>query len=136
MIDSEKVIRAIECRLDENVSKYRHCLSCDYRHDLDHCVWTCQTDGILEDALALLKAQEPRVMTLEEVKALSTDEVVFFQPNSVNPVRPRIVACVSENNIAFSDGGCWMFDEYGNRFYLWTARPTDAQREATPWMKN
>jgi hypothetical protein len=55
----EKVIKALECRLDINGSKYKYCLTCDYRHDIDHCQWACQTDGILEDALALLKAQEP-----------------------------------------------------------------------------
>ena len=61
MPDREKVIRALECCLDINSSKYKHCLNCDYRHDIDHCQWACQTDGILEDALALLKAQEPVV---------------------------------------------------------------------------
>lgn len=55
----EKVIKGLECRLDINGNKYKHCLACDYRHDIDHCQWACQTDGILEDALALLKAQEP-----------------------------------------------------------------------------
>ena len=55
----EKVIKGLECRLDINGSKYKHCLTCDYRHDIDHCQWACQTDGILEDALALLKAHEP-----------------------------------------------------------------------------
>ena len=60
MIDMEKVIKGLECRLDINGSKYKHCLNCNYRHDIDHCQWACQTDGILEDALALLKAQEAR----------------------------------------------------------------------------
>lgn len=55
----EKVVMGLECRLDINGSKYKHCLTCDYRHDIDHCQWACQTDGILEDALALLKEQEP-----------------------------------------------------------------------------
>ena len=58
-MDMEKVIKALECRLDINGSKYKHCLNCDYRHDIDHCQWACQTDGILEDALALLKAEKP-----------------------------------------------------------------------------
>ena len=59
MPDIEKVIEGLECRLDINGSKYKHCLTCDYRHDIDHSQWTCQTDRILEDALELLKAQEP-----------------------------------------------------------------------------
>jgi len=58
MTDREKIIKALECRLDINGSKYKYCLTCDYRHDIDHCQWACQTDGILEDALVLLKAQE------------------------------------------------------------------------------
>ena len=65
MPDREKVIRALECCLDINSSKYKHCLNCDYRHDIDHCQWACQTGGILDDALALLKEQEP-VKPLDE----------------------------------------------------------------------
>lgn len=58
-MNAERVIKGLECLLDINGGKYKHCLTCDYRHDVDHCQWTCQTDGILEDALSLLKAQEP-----------------------------------------------------------------------------
>ena len=59
MDELEKVINALECRLDINHEKYKHCLSCKYRDDIDHLQWACMTDGILEDALALLKAQQP-----------------------------------------------------------------------------
>ena len=58
MIDKKKqkmVIMGLECRLNINSSKYKNCLSCDYRHDLDHCQWACQVDGVLEDALSLLR---------------------------------------------------------------------------------
>lgn len=54
----EKVIKALECRLDIDHEKYKRCLSCQYRDDIDHLQWACMMDGILEDALSLLKAQE------------------------------------------------------------------------------
>ena len=60
MNDLKSVIHGLECRLDIDGSKYKHCLSCNYRHDIDHCEWACKEDDILKDALSMLKAQEPK----------------------------------------------------------------------------
>lgn len=93
--------------------------------------------GAIQDALALLKAQEPRVMTLEEVRLLCKDDIVWYEHKGVfRQPRPRIVEFVFDGHITFTDGGVWSFsaDGYGERWRLWTSRPTDAQREATPWM--
>ena len=77
----DQIVKAIECRLDINHSKYKHCLSCNYRHDIDHCQWACQTDGILEDILALLKMQEPRKPHYTTLKYLVNGmEVVVDHP--------------------------------------------------------
>lgn len=86
-------------------------------------------------AIEALKAQEPRVMTLEEVKSLERDAVVWYEHNGVNKQRPRIVDQVYDSGIIFTDGGHWQFnaDAYGKKFRLWTSRPTDEQREKEPW---
>lgn len=85
------------------------------------------------------KAQEPRVMTLEEVKALQPDMDIWIEVRYLNaPIRIR--ACTVSG---FSPGGTRLFiiggahnypmDMYNNYFRCWTSRPTDEQREATPW---
>ena len=85
------------------------------------------------DALALLKSQQPRVMTLEEVRLLGKDTVVWYEHKGVfRQPRPRVVEFVFDEHITFTDGGVWSFsaDGYGERWRLWTSRPTDEQREA------
>ena len=131
MTELEKVIKGLECRLDINGSKYKHCLTCDYRHDIDHCQWACQTDGILEDALALLKAQEPRVLSVDE---WCNDRTT---PDDGTPL------CYE---VREASGRCyikWMLEKvfkrvpeyYGVHFRCWTSKPTDEQRKNTPWIE-
>ncbi len=94
---------------------------------------------VVTEAIALLKAQEPRMMTLEEVKALQPDTDIWIEARYLNaPIRIR--ACTVSG---FSPGGTRLFiiggahnypiDMYNNYFRCWTSRPTDEQREATPW---
>lgn len=106
MIDREKVIKGLECRLDINGSKYKHCLTCDYRHDIDHCQWACQTDGILEDALALLKAQEPIEANCEH----QCNKCKFYE--GVHNVRGHAPCSLWEIS-----GVMW--NDYCSRFNLW-----------------
>jgi hypothetical protein len=86
-----------------------------------------------------LKAQEPRVMTLEEVKALQPDTDIWIEVRYLNaPIRIR--ACTVSG---FSPGGTRLFiiggahnypmDMYNNYFRVWTSRPTDEQKEAVKW---
>lgn len=103
---------------------------------------------LAEDALSLLKAQqeriaelevaqEPRLMTLEEVHEMSWDycyleeEVIkdnvlqkYCGKHRVKCITwPTIASCV----LAFGD------DAYGKRWRCWTARPTDEQRRNAQW---
>lgn len=92
--------------------------------------------NLLQDALILLKAQEPRVMTLEEAlggdecwiegrsgacgygDALLTDDgerVDFYRPHSINTLD---------------------FYEYGLSWRCWTSRPDEKVRAETPWADN
>lgn len=87
----------------------------------------------IEAALALLKAQEPRVMTVSEIGALSNGDVVWveFTDGRLLPMmvedgclmRWRFLWRICED--AFLD------DDYKAR--AWTSRPTDEQREAVKW---
>ena len=142
MADRENVTKALECRLDINDSKYKHCLNCDYRHDIDHLQWACQTDGILEDALALLKAQEPRVMTLSGVRNLKESTPIWLEDVDKKDVIGALfmrdysgTKCVD-----FAIARDWEHErvtadymDYGIRWRVWTSRPTDEQRQAVKW---
>lgn len=120
----EKVIKGLEC------CAFGCCLGCPYLDIVDDC------EGVLcADVLALLKAQEPRVLTLEEARALEQDTVVWYEHTGVHPPRPRIVHYADNEGIVFTDGGVWLFtkDDYGKTWRCWTSRPTDEQREAVKW---
>ena len=137
----DKVIRGLECRLDVNGCKYRNCLHCDYRHDIDHCQWACQVDGILEDTLAMLKSMEPRVMTLNDVKNLKYNDVVWLEDYDKEDVIPAIVTLYGAMSdcidFAISNRSSLVVEyaDYGLRWRCWSHKPTKAQMEATPWQE-
>ena len=80
----------------------------------------------------LLKAQEPRVMTLEEAKK---SEFCFCESGSVFACRIFVDPADGFATIQQFGRPDLLIDsnEYGISFRFWTSRPTDEQREATPW---
>ena len=123
MPDREKAIKGLEhCCLDDE--GYPSCDGCPYGPPNVRC-----GGNLVADAFALLKAQEPRVMTLEEVhKWILTD------PDLRDPI-------YEETRKMY--GGEWIdpLDDYdtgdivgyGETVRCWTSRPTDEQREAVEW---
>ena len=83
----------------------------------------------------LSKEQEPRVMTLEEVRKLPRGTLVWQEHRGVNQPRPRVVHCVTDEFIIYTDGGKWYFelDDYGTKFRLWTTEPSEMKRQAVKW---
>ena len=85
----------------------------------------------------LVNAQEPRVMTLEEVKMLDSDYYYLESMRSPGKELREIVGaygltCVTWPSITWArqtmgDSG------YGKTWRCWTSRPTEEQREATSW---
>lgn len=137
MAEHEKIIHALECCFDVQ-SGWKDavwvCPACPYAKNNGQ---PCETLApLLDDAITLLKTQQPRVMTLEEVRLLSKDAVVWYEHKGVaRQPRPRVVEFVFDEHITFTDGGNWSFsaDGYGECWRLWTSRPTDEQREAEVW---
>ena len=91
------------------------------------------TTETLCDALTLLKAQEPRVMTLE-----------YFDNSPDKDSKGCLVAWVEyrrdEEWAEYWEGTCdeWSVirrDDFysGESYRFWTSRPTDEQREAVKW---
>ena len=102
------------------------------KHD---CLEGSSTDQTLDKAIALLKAQEPRVMMLEECV---TADLVWYDWRTLG-VRPAKINRVPSKTGTyrvqrFGDIDDWVHaDEYGEYWRCWTSRPTDEQMEATSW---
>lgn len=101
-------------------------------------LWVLVRTDIVEDALALLKEQESRVMTLEEVKVCKEPVYLEAIPFSTfgSFFNWGLVCTANENNVIVSvmlrnatmrHYDCAM---YGKRWRCWTAKPTDKQRQA------
>ena len=131
MAELEKVIYSIERCICHVPDACRDC-AYDAGHPYNECL-----EMMLKDVLALLKAQEPRVMTPAEVHEMSWDycyleeEVIKDKVLQLYSGKHRI-KCITWPSIAsctlsFGD------EAYGKRWRCWTSRPTDEQREATPW---
>ena len=120
MIDREKVIKALECCINET-----HCgVYCPYWNDDNNCRMHMEMD-----ALTLLKVQRPRVMTLKEVK-----QWCETHPHKQNPIwvefQPRRGTdgwrvCLFNSEILI-----WCKN---NEARCWTSQPSDEQRKATSW---
>ena len=100
--------------------------------------WVFVHADMLADALALLKAQEPRVLTLED--ALNADEC-WLERKDGNVT----VASIALNG---EDKGSYDIDSfelgtliihifhsgyYGKYWRCWSSRPTDEQRKKVKW---
>lgn len=146
MDDLQKVIKGLEC------CRRGFCFFCPYNDGIDENV-ECKQKWA-DDALELLKAQEPRVMTLEEVcAAVQKNATLFTECEKENQ-------WVTEGMAHFSDLALFndpKYDEckitfirhtydgtqknewyvrlknYNKTWRCWTSRPTDEQREAVKW---
>ena len=140
MPEREKVIKGLEtCSAGEwNSTGGRDHTDCPY-YPAGYTGCTCKL--LMRDALALLKAQEPRVMTLEKAQtALHNDDVVWVE------LKDKIICGgirMDETDYFTMQNGDVLdvtdFDSeesaemYGKEVRCWTSRPDQATREATPW---
>lgn len=82
-----------------------------------------------------VKAQEPRVMALEEVK--KADDPVFFETQS-GVIYDWAIRCTENEKhvlltIINSTIQAFRIDRYGISWRCWTSRPSDLERKNTPW---
>lgn len=100
--------------------------------------WRFVRLDIVEDAIALLKAQEPRVLTLEEVRNNCPDCV--YVETKTGWLECTIQDCGESDKydgiFVYGINEYFMesWDIYGKWWRCWSAKPTDEQREATPWI--
>lgn len=127
----EKVIRGLEICTNPGSCSER----CPYYH-IEITEGSCDY-FLLTDALALLKDQEPRVMTKKEVECDCPD-CVYFE------TRTGWLECAikdegkSDRYFGVFVYGCneWFmrsYEEYGKTWRCWTSRPKPEQTRDTKW---
>lgn len=132
----KNVIKGLEC-LAAPKGRVHTCTPFDCPYTDLH---TCFAE-IAKDTLALLKEQEPRVMTLEEVKSCGNPVWLEWNYHFIKPAllhSEEVMTDDNRNAVAFVLFGEeeWYTcadDDYGKEWRCWTSRPTEAEREATPW---
>ena len=115
----EKVIKGLECCTKKLCIYIDTEKECPYIEMCDEYFEDCTT-ALAKDALALLKAQEPRVMTLDEAKSAY---VMEYRSGNMREVGSALL----DLNVDPLNA------EYGKIYRVWTSRPTDEQRGAVPW---
>jgi len=100
--------------------------------------WDGHTPAQAIERIGKLKAQEPRVMTLEEVEAMPYGHVLI-ETDKKDSLRWLDALLFSKNaNYSFDfitlEGRARLLGtEYNREWRCWTAKPTDEQREAVKW---
>ena len=96
--------------------------------------------NMVSDAIALLKAQEPRVMTLEEVR----DEAEYMFLEKHSETGSDLYGCAIRGDcdgygieLLMGEYDCarGRWRDYGKTWRCWSSRPTDEQRKAVAWIE-
>lgn len=121
MIDREKVIKGLE----------------QFKTDFKPFCGNGSDWGRVDAAITLLKEQEARVMTLDEVKAFDWD-YCYLEEERLPGKEYRTVCgdyaltcitwpCVASMRIQRGD------NSYGKKWRCWTHKPSKEQRKAVKW---
>lgn len=130
----KKVIRGLElCAYDpdpgQELKEIRSCPECPYYRA------GCSPQ-LIRDALSLLKEQEPRVMTLEELQAIetpwnrNTPPYLFVEKRS--PTEGRWMSWGFMHDCVILSGTMGV-QNYGSKWRAWNLQPTPEQMRDTPW---
>ena len=135
MPDMEKVIKGLQ--------NLRDAIATDYIHDADQAV------GTIDNAIALLKEQEAKLLTFEEVEkhySIPRDLLrnIWEYADYANDIEPLYLECPDDDGFVLHwrtydsismrlDG--WKKD-YGKTWRCWTKKPTLVQRQAVIWNDN
>ena len=123
MTKQEKVIKGFECCILRDPDDHTRCSQCPYD---DNCV-----NRLKMDALELLKAQEPRVMTTHDWEISHVTKI----PVWIEWGKSAKGECADSEKV---DGWTVLnVDEFVDVVYFgercWTAQPTNEQRKAVKW---
>lgn len=143
MTDAEKrdkVIRGLECHATKG---FVACQDCPYYpdeliyEDDDDMEGIICEEKLAADAIALLKEQEPRVMTLEELQAIetpwnrNTPPYLWVEGRSAT-TESRWMSWGFMHDFVRLPGTMGV-QNYGSKWRVWTLQPTPEQMRETPW---
>ena len=139
----ENIIRALE-----NCNAPEKCRDCSWDEcEKPDCKHSAYPDGLIAHALALLKAQEPRVITWRDVIGAAIEckplfievkDYEYKEPGDdrwamVTQYKDSITNGMIRAMSSYVTSEILFADDYGKTWRCWTSAPTDEQREATPW---
>jgi hypothetical protein len=126
-VTREEVIKSLETAV-KNFERYS---GDEYGREYDYA--RVEVD-VLEDAIALLKAQEPRVLGLDEFHRGMAVWLEYVDKEDVVLVIGGSSCGGAKCFITEYDLGVSALDsEYGIRWMAWTAKPTIKMRKAVKW---
>jgi len=133
MPDLQQTIKGLKEMLDES----------KYNDSVQYNPWA--DTETLEAAIDLLKAQGPRIMSLAEAKNADSVWLEDIDKEAVVPAicfgsidhadEHRRTGFMARYGRYTFKSICPRDDDYMVRWRAWTAEPSSAQREATPWQK-
>lgn len=140
MPNQERVLHGLDsCGFHDGIPNICEVTECPYRDDKCWCVHELAHDaGLLISEL--LKAQEPRVLSWDEVYANNRPFVVWHESRYGDEAEPLAFVdgeyvnseCTLYVEMNFANQRDYMADR-DDGFRFWTAEPTFEQMEATPW---
>lgn len=138
----EKVIKALEFCLKPLTDEEKQNYNCTH----DECPYFREYPGgmclsaVCSDALALLKSQQPRVLTLEEVKASKGKDLMLeYKPWGCEDsiVTAVTIEGCGTKGVSFVMSVACDYAAYNHKHSLgwrcWNVRPTDAERMKVAW---
>ena len=130
MAELEKVIE----HLKEIAEYFRGCRSnASFASKAENHFWELQNAA--SEAAELLKAQEPRVMTLKEIVSAECVWVEYATSGNIIIALPWDIELTDDTYNFIGMPNCFVEFRslYDQEWRCWTSRPTDEQRAATPW---
>ena len=144
----EEVVRGLtQCSREHR--GLEDCSECPYKLKPGHYAGLECWCRLCDDALALLKEQEPRVLDEDEVFVTELSTVLYLERRRARETT-RIVPAILMNHDTWCYGtlSSYRYAEfvhegklidhrdlatYGVTWRAWSARPTEEQMEETPW---
>lgn len=131
MPDREKVIIGLS-KCGRVHRSLEDCAECPYKLKPGHYAGMECWCRLCDDVLALLKEQEARVMTSDEIM-LCSDWVWCEYSSGYQGWYKMEEYDVEYGLFRWDDTTTDMVDDYGIRWRCWTSRPTEEQRKEVKW---
>jgi hypothetical protein len=132
-MDREKVIKGLECCAAMSGDE---CIECPYSKECLDVDLPYGMPHLAADALALLKAQEARVISWQDAESMRLCWVETRFPHTISPADIMHYFAESPNITVFKihqNAIDWPLDEYGIKWRCWNNEPTNEQMEAVKW---